>query len=758
MTPVSRNAPLLGALASTVALFACGPTDPTLEERCKTRLPGDLVISEFMNDPAGEDQGKEYIEIFNATGAEIDLKGISLTVGPPDGSKPKEYVFTAASLPPGGYFVAGDSRAEPRPPYENQSYGSALGSLNNTSAKLQIRCGAKVLDELTYTDPPGKNGHSNELDGRLTPDSAVNDAATNFCAAKTAIDAQSYGSPGAANGQCGTSAATTCDDPMTGAARAVVRPGPGELVITEFMADPAAAADSDGEWFELYAPSRTVDLNGLTIESGASKSTITSSTCITVGSLAYVVLAKKDDPLVNGGLEAVTNTFSPSLANSGGSLSIKDGETIVDQVTWSTTASGVASQLSPVNLSAEANDNPMAFCAAQKTYGLGDLGTPGAANSECPPVVVPGECFDADLGEARGVVKPTAGDVVITELMQNPAGTDSSSGEFVEITALKDVDLNGLRLEAKGSGAFSGVDINSAECLRLPAGGYALFANSTDPAANGGLPFVTTRFTFALTNTSGTVQLLDGANVLDSVSWTSSTDSASMQLDPAKTDPTMNDDAANYCTSLVPYGTGANKGSPGAENHGCGSDAQPKCFDVGAQAVRNAVLPQAGELVITELHQNPAAVADTDGEFFEVFAKANVDLNGLQIANEGTGNTTIKATDCISAAQGSYLVFAHKTDAAANGGLQNVTATFNFSLLNSGTVTAPRALILRSGGVEIDKVTWTSSVDGASTQLSSDKVDAALNDDAASFCATPEGTVYGGGDRGTPGLVNGTCP
>lgn len=759
MSQLNRLHSIIGAAAFALALSACGPVEPSIDEICKNRLPGDLVISEFMNDPSGTDTGKEYVELYNATGTELELKGLTLVHGATDGTgDPKEYVINSARVPAGGYFVLGDSRAEPRPVYENQSYGDKLGGLRNTNGLLQIRCGTKVLDEVKYATPAGTGGKSNELDGKLVPDSAVNDVPGNFCAAATSIDGTNFGTPGKPNGRCGVAGTGSCIDGTTGQTRAPVLPGPGELVITEFMPDPSVVADTEGEWIEVTAPSRTVDLNGLVIESGASKSTLASESCLTLGTGAFAVLARKDDPAVNGGLPAVTALVSVSMSNSGGTLTIKNGNLIVDQIAWNSSTSGAASQLNPDMFDASANDDPLAYCAAQKPYGQGDLGTPGEANAACPPVVVAGQCFDSDLGGVRSIVTPAVGDLVITELMQNPAGTDSL-GEWVEVTALKDVDLNGLRIEAKSSTAtnFSGTDLSSTECLRVAAGGFALFASNIDSATNGGLPFVTTKVSFSLTNTSGTVRLMDGANVLDEVTWTSVTDSASTQLDVDKYDPTLNDDPANRCVGLIPYGDGANKGSPGSDNHGCGSDTAPKCFDPVSQTVRDVVLPQVGDLVITELHQNPKATADTDGEFFEVQVNANVELNGLQIANEGTGNTTLKGTDCISATAGSTLVFGRKTDPVVNGGLPTVTATFNFGLGNYGTVALPKTLSLRRGTFEIDKVSWTSSTDGASTQLSSDKLDPTLNDDPANFCPTAEGTTYGAGDRGTPGVANAVC-
>ena len=53
---------------------------------------------------------------------------------------------------------------------------------------------------------------------------------------------------------------------------------------------------------------------------------------------------------------------------------------------------------------------------------------------------------------------------------------------------------------------------------------------------------------------------------------------------------------------------------------------------------------EAGDVVINEILQNPAAVADTAGEWFEVYNAAShaIDLNGWTIADAGTDRHRIQ--------------------------------------------------------------------------------------------------------------------
>src|SRR4051812_24255418 len=93
--------------ASLLALAGCGQ-NMTPTDACKGRKPGDLVITEFLNDPSGTDTGNEWIEIFNTLGTPLDLKGITVYVKKSDGSGLKSHVIRAGSVPSRGYFTLGD--------------------------------------------------------------------------------------------------------------------------------------------------------------------------------------------------------------------------------------------------------------------------------------------------------------------------------------------------------------------------------------------------------------------------------------------------------------------------------------------------------------------------------------------------------------------------------------------------------------------------------------------------------------------------
>jgi hypothetical protein len=223
---------------------------------------------------------------------------------------------------------------------------------------------------------------------RLDP--TANDDESNFCAATTPYSADNDGTPGSANMQCAAQAGPgQCLD--GGTPRDIVKPLAGALVINEFLPNPdGTGTDNTHEWFEIVNTSAAAfDLNGLGVKgNGATPYVISINECKSVGPLAYALLAHSSDPMVNGMLPAVDATFPTSiaLAASNGSLTILDGATIIDAITWTTgIVEGASKQLLPAMTTQTANDTyPANYCNAKAPQAYGSVpanfGTPKAVN------------------------------------------------------------------------------------------------------------------------------------------------------------------------------------------------------------------------------------------------------------------------------------------------------------------------------------------------------------------------------------------
>ncbi|NVB84864.1 MAG: lamin tail domain-containing protein, partial [Kofleriaceae bacterium] len=575
--PTEMRTRLAVVIAAIAPLSACGPDETA--GACKDNLiAGDLVITEVFADYAaptggtGTDDGKEWFEIYNNADRPVSLKGLTIVHSRPDGSKSKSHTMDDVTVAPGQFFTLGNATDDLVPAYVDYGYSADLGDFfNSDGGKLALKCGDSEVDSATYDTV--KSGHSRQLSNQGPPDYTLNDDLANWCEAKdTEFEPSNFGTPGQDN-DCAPVIAGSCSD--TSGMRPVVAPNPGDLVITEVMPNPAAADDTKGEWFEVTALN-PVDLNGIGLaRSGSTPVTVDSPSCLHLEAGQYSVFARSTDMAMNGGIPTpIAGTFGFTLVNTSGDLQILSGATVLDTITWSTSSNGKSLQLDPDFIDPTANDEPTNFCDATATYGMGDSGTPNAANTQCSTIAPEGMCDDG--GTLRPIVKPTMGTLVITEVMPNPKvpvttpATSEASREWFEITNVGSApfDLNGLGLDR--SNDSTPVSVVSGPCKSLAPGGYALFAKSADAASNSGLPAPDATFGMSLLNSNGDVQVVDPASctanecttVYDRVTWTSTVDGESKQVKPGATTttPTANDDPANFCPGIAPYGDMMNKG------------------------------------------------------------------------------------------------------------------------------------------------------------------------------------------------------
>jgi hypothetical protein len=567
------------------ALASCGPSTPAAG--CKVKLlPGDLVITEVFADfkaapgGAGGDAGKEWFEIYNAKGTPIDLEGVTITHARPDGSAGNTHTMAAATIAPRQFFTLGNAAQGAVPPYIDHGYGGDLGDLFNTGGgKLTVSCDDDEIDSATYDDI--KEGHSRQLTAAQAPDYTLNDAQDSWCQANDSeYETGNFGTPGS-DSDCAPLVAGRCDD--DGTMRAVVAPGPGDLVITEVMPSPTRVGDATGEWFEARVMA-DIDLNGVgldrTGDTNMKPDVITSTACIRVTAGSHVVFARSADAALNGGLPAasIAGLFKFAVVPgtpAPGDVAILAGTTVVDAVRWTRSVNGKSLQLDPDLVDPIANDTESNFCSATLPYGdppsgAPDLGTPGAENSQCATLPGAGMCDDG--GRIRAIARPAPGQLVISEILANPAnvpmGSTDAQREWFEITntGTAALDLNELTVGRIGA---AGAPVQSARCISVAPGAFAVFARSTDPAANSMLPEVQVTFRFGLVDNNGDIQISDGPAVLDAVRWTAVTPGVARQLDPRHLSAVDNDDAAHFCAGTTPYGDLTNKGTPGAANAPC---------------------------------------------------------------------------------------------------------------------------------------------------------------------------------------------
>lgn len=355
-----------------------------------------------------------------------------------------------------------------------------------------------------------------------------------------------------------------------------------------------------------------------------------------------------------------------------------------------------------------------------------DTSVDPATDEETPIVDTSAATTDPSVAETSS--RPTD-KIVITEIMQNPAKVWDSLGEWFELhnAGSEAVDLAGWLVTDELSNHH-----RIEHSLVIPAGAYVVIGRNPDPATNGLVNVdYSTGASIFLFNSSDRLVLLDGNDQeVDRVAWDDGAtfpdpNGASMSLLETSRD---NAKGKNWCTATTVFGRG-DLGTPGAPNSCAGG------------------VP----LVISEVMQNPNAVSDANGEWFEIYNPNSsvVDLNGWTIKDEGTDSHVV--TGSLVVPGHGYAVVARSGDATGNGGLSPDYVTGSDILFHNNF---DELILIDPDGIRIDKVVWDDGrtfpdPTGASMTLRDLILD---NASGANWCSAT--TPFGAGDLGTPGTVN----
>jgi len=178
-------------------------------------------------------------------------------------------------------------------------------------------------------------------------------------------------------------------------------------------------------------------------------------------------------------------------------------------------------------------------------------------------------------------------------------------------------------------------------------------------------------------------------------------------------------------------------------------DTDPSCVGMPAPS-------SPGDVVVTEIMNDPSAISDTAGEWFELFNPRTTafDLNGCTIRDLGTSMHVIASSVVI--APGAYIALASSTMPGFTPAYAYAGVAFN----NTGT----DGVVIACGAAAtvIDQVSYTvgtwPTAAGRSMSLRSTALDSVSNDNVANWCSTATTVTYGSGDSGSPGAVNPACP
>jgi PKD repeat protein len=167
--------------------------------------------------------------------------------------------------------------------------------------------------------------------------------------------------------------------------------------------------------------------------------------------------------------------------------------------------------------------------------------------------------------------------------------------------------------------------------------------------------------------------------------------------------------------------------------------------------------PFAGTLMITEIMQNPLAVLDGPGEWFEVYnpTSSPINMNGWKIKDNGIDSHTIAGSLIVPA--GGFAVLGSNSSSSLNGGY---TCNYQFATFFLGNAD-DEVVLLNPSNTEIDRVEYDGGPNwpdpnGASMVFTGTPAMDNNNYQNWTTATIRENTYTGAtGDKGSPG-TNGT--
>ncbi len=302
---------------------------------------------------------------------------------------------------------------------------------------------------------------------------------------------------------------------------------------------------------------------------------------------------------------------------------------------------------------------------------------------------------------------PTPGDLVLNEVMQNPAAVGDSAGEWFEIANLSDTAVD-LRDWTIGDNDTDNYRID--ESVVVPAGGYAILGNNADTGTNGGVTVDHRYSDFFLANGADEIVLSDPDGVeFDRIEYDGGPtwpdpNGAAMNLDPAAQNTTDNDDGDNWCEATTPFGAGDN-GTPGAANVEC-VDEPPTIRFIHEIQGTGPTVAIAGEVTVQAVVTTRFEDDDTLDGFLlqEEDADAALDPNGADASEgifvfcRGACPADLAVGDLVTVTGGAGEFFG-MSQIASQGGEITIDSSDN-------ALPAPIAVDLPAAGSTLDAATF----------------------------------------------------
>jgi Lamin Tail Domain len=404
-----------------------------------------IKINEFMPNPeepeGGDEADYEWVELYNSSGAAVDLSGWTLQAGTSNYSS-DEPLPVGTTLGPGEWLLIGGAAVEGA----IAPLGVSMGTGSSGDGLRLLDCNGLVADTVIY----GADNEDGWADDSGAPASSLAPAAVAGQSIERVVDGEDSDQSGVdfALADFASPGFTNSYEPPPCEGNAFIK-------INEVMINPSTpdadtgepAAEEDHVWLELYnSGSSPVELSGWQLEWGTSGW----SSSTPDGALDGAVVPA-------GGFLVLGGAAVPSAdvlldADFGNATSSADAIRIVDcnglpadtliygdpnSDAWVGDDGAVASSMAPT----VGEDETLGRCGdgldsdqCGEDFGPMSAATPGGANADCP------------------VCEPGQGGVLINEFLPDPDGTDADN-EWVELlnSGEQAVRLDGWVIESGAS-------------------------------------------------------------------------------------------------------------------------------------------------------------------------------------------------------------------------------------------------------------------------------------------------------------------
>jgi len=216
---------------------------------------------------------------------------------------------------------------------------------------------------------------------------------------------------------------------------------PGDVIVCEVMADPAAVADEDGEWFEICnLTDEDMDLVNWMLVSGHGEE-VKINAPLVLPAMGRLVVARNGNETENGGVQAdyALGDFVFDLMESMDDIELWLDVKLIYGITWGAQwplEEGASFSLDPLAHDSISAGSYLSWCASGSSYGDGDRGTPGDENDLCSQFdhdgdgfsIGDGDCDDEDPERHPGAVESWNGSDDDCNGLEDDLGTEVAFG------------------------------------------------------------------------------------------------------------------------------------------------------------------------------------------------------------------------------------------------------------------------------------------------------------------------------------------